>query len=43
MKQEVINTRPQTPQGESVGQPEKLLLIILSSVCKSDIKEVHGN
>ena len=38
--------RPQTPQGESVtehAKPEALLLIILSFVCKSDIKEVHGD
>ena len=38
--------RPQTPQGKSVtehAKPEALLLIILSFVCKSDIKEVHGN
>ena len=41
-KRQVVNPRPQTPQGESGTKPGKLLLIILSLVCKSDIKEVHG-
>ena len=39
----VVHQQPQTPQGESVAKPETLLLIILSIICKYDIKEVHGN
>ena len=31
----------QTPQAESVVVPETLQLIILSTVCKYDIKEFH--
>ena len=38
-----FHPRPQRPQGELVTKPETLLLIILSLVCKHDIKEVHGN
>ena len=33
----------QTPQRESVPKPGTLLLTIISLVCFSDIKEVHGN
>ena len=35
------NQSPQ--QGESIVKPGTPLLIILSLVCKSDMKEVHGN
>ena len=34
----VAHPRPQTPQGEPVAKPGTLRLIILSLVCKSDIK-----
>ena len=39
----MVHPQPQTPQGESVAKPVTLLLIILSIVCKCDIKEVLGN
>ena len=38
-----IYPRPLIPQGLSVAKPGTLLLIILSFVCKFDIKEVLGN
>ena len=38
-----VHLRPQTPQGESVANPETPPLIILGLVFKYDIKEVHGN
>ena len=38
---EVVHPRPQTLQGEPGVKPETHLLIILSLVCKSDIKEAH--
>ena len=34
---------PKTSQGKSVAKPDTALLIILSIVCKYDIKEIHGN
>ena len=39
----MVHPQRQTPQGESVAKPETLLLIVLSTVCKYDIKEVIGN
>ena len=39
----MVHLRPQTPQEESLAKPETHLLIILSLVCKYDMKEVHGN
>ena len=39
----MVHLRPQTPQEQSLAKPETHLLIILSLVCKYDIKEVHGN
>ena len=39
-RRQVVHSRPQTPQGESVAKPETPLLIILSIACKY---EVHGN
>ena len=39
----VVHPRHQTPQGESVVKPEAVLLMILTLVCESDIKEVRGN
>ena len=35
--------QPQTPEDKLVALPGALLLIVFSLVCKSDIKEVHGN
>ena len=40
MQEASVSTTAQTPQGESVAEPEKPLLIILSVACKY---EVHGN
>ena len=34
---------PQTPIWQSVSKAETLQLIFFSSVCKADIKEVHGS
>ena len=42
-RRQVVYLRPQTPQGELVAKPGTLLLISLISICKSDIKDVHGN
>ena len=39
----MLHARPQTPQEESVAKPGTVPLTILSLVCHSDIKEVHGN
>ena len=38
----VVHPPPQTPQVESVAKPGTLLLIILSLICESDIKELYG-
>ena len=37
----MVHPQPQTLQGEQVAKPGTPLLIILSLVCKSDIKETH--
>ena len=42
-RRQVVYLGPQTPQGELVAKPGTLLLISLISICKSDIKDVHGN
>ena len=39
-RRQVVHSRPQTPQGESIAKPETPLLILLSIACKY---EVHGN
>ena len=40
---QVVHPRPQTPLEESDAKPETLMLIIPTTVCKYDIKKVHGN
>ena len=42
-RRQVVDPRPQTPQGESVVKPATLLLGILNVLCKWCIKEVRGN
>ena len=37
----MVHIRHQTPQGQSDAKPGKLLLIIITFECKSDIKEVQ--
>ena len=39
----MVHPRSQTQHGESVAKPRAFLLIIRSLVCKSDIKDIHGN
>ena len=36
-RRQAVHLRPQALQGESVAEPETLLLITLSIVCKYDI------
>ena len=43
IRKQVVHPQPQTPQEESVAKQGIPLLIILSLVCKSDIKKVLGN
>ena len=42
-RKQVVHPRLQTPKGESVAKPETFLLIILSLLCKCEIKEDYGN
>ena len=42
MKQ-VVRPRVETPQEESVAQPETPMLIIFNLVCKFSIREIHQN
>ena len=39
----MVNLCPETTHGESVAKHGKLRLIILILICKSDMKETHGN
>ena len=39
----MVHLQAQTSKGESVLKYATLMLIILNEVCRSDIKEVHGN